>query len=74
MDVSKSHFENVPLFQSVTLVIQKEGENDVLDFPTVDAEGKASKACLIQPHGGGKVVIVLHFRPKRHQLSAARYR
>jgi hypothetical protein len=58
MDASKSHFENMPILKSFTLVIRKEGENDVLEFSSVDAEGKPFKAHLTQPHGGGKVVFV----------------
>src|SRR5919202_1669216 len=42
--------------KSFTLVIQKEGENDVLDFSVVDAQGKPFKGHLTQPHKGGKVV------------------
>src|SRR3954465_9966526 len=56
MDASRSHAENVPLLvKSVTLVIQKQEENDVLDFSGVDAEGKPMKAHLTQPHTGGKL-------------------
>jgi hypothetical protein len=57
MDPSKSHFENVPILKSFTLVIRKEGENDVLDFSSVDAQGKPFKGQLTQPHKGGKVVM-----------------
>src|ERR687886_1614280 len=56
MDASKSHYENFPIPKSFTLVIQKEGENDVLDFSVVDAQGKPFKGHLTQPHKGGKVV------------------
>src|SRR3954454_22183318 len=55
MDPAKSHFENVPALKSFTIVIQKEGENDALDFSVVDAEGKPMKLRLTQPHKGGKV-------------------
>src|SRR4051794_28958482 len=57
MDASKSHFENVPILKSFTLVIRKEGENDVLEFSSVDAQGKPFKGHLTQPHKGGKVVF-----------------
>ena len=55
MDTSKSHFENVPIAKSFMVVIRKEGENDVLDFAIVDAEGKPLKAHLTQPRKGGNV-------------------
>src|SRR4051812_18784139 len=55
MDASRSHAENVPMVKSATLVIQKQGETDVLDFSGVDAEGKPMKARLTQPHTGGKL-------------------
>jgi hypothetical protein len=41
----------------LTLVIQKQGENDVLDFSLVDAEGKPQDVRLTQPHQGGKVTL-----------------
>jgi hypothetical protein len=55
MDASKSHSK---ILKSITLIIRREGENDVLESSGVDAQGNPMKERRTQPHGGGKVVIV----------------
>ena len=55
MDASKSHST---ILKSMTLIIRREGENDVLESTGVDPQGNPMNERRTQPHGGGKVEVV----------------